>query len=318
MNPPLGLLRTRLDALATAWPLAHAASPLNWTSELARLLDEHRRGGRPVPRFIYPEARPEPELPARLDELAEALSSLGPQAAQLGLFARELGLELRMILAVGSSDFAPLARQRFACAPADDERALAWAALPAAPDDAPAVRSDDEHDPRSLLQQLRARVAALALPVRVVVRPELVALAATGDGVVLVSPGQLLSPHAAVRTALHEVAGHVVPWWERRRGERPAGRQAGERDREEGLALQIEQEAGLLDEQRRKELAWRHVAARMAHEREPFARIVDRMEILDAASPTAVRLAARALRGGGLGRERVYLPALWRLADATA
>lgn len=68
----------------------------------------------------------------------------------------------------------------------------------------------------------------------------------------------------------------------------------------------------MLDASRKKELGLRHTAARMVHEGEPFARIVQCMESMGIAVPEAVRIAARVSRGGGVGRERVYLPWFWR------
>ncbi len=308
MNPASRAAALRLDALARRWPLVHAASPLNWGSEVARLTEARRLGLGGEPRFVYPQDRPDPALPARLSELAAALDhDLDP----LGPVARELADEFSLILAVGSPSFVTLARRRFASSAEADLRARRWASLPLGPDDDERVRSDDPRDPRSLLSAVRALLSSEKLPARVEVRPSLASLAATGDGLVLVAPHRKISPRVARRTALHEVLGHVAPWWQRSSGAVPPGQPPSALDREEGEALRVEQRAGLLDDARRKELGLRHVAACMAHDEEPFGRIVDCMEDMYAGADDAVRLAARALRGGGLGRERVYLPALW-------
>lgn len=308
-------LTPRLGELARSWPLVHAASPLNWASEIARLTEARRRGQVAQPRFVYPESRPDPELPERLGELADALDLRGPEQGGLARSARLLAVELAMIRAIDTPPFCALAQRRFGCSVEDDQRALAWARSDAAPGDSTRVRSDDERDPRSLLSQVRALLTRHALPARVVVRRDLPSLAATGEGLVLVVAGRDLDPQVCLRAALHEVQGHVAPWWERRSGLRPADRLPDALDREEGEALRIEERAGLLDPRRRKELGLRHVAARMAHEARPFDEIASCMEDLDSTVEEAVRIAARAVRGGGLGRERVYLPSLWALAS---
>ncbi len=303
-----------------------AVAPANWSEELRRLTDAALRRIPAEPRFVYDAPRPDPALPGRLDGLAEELESRGaeaptratqtalaPQPAALAAQARGLALDLRLALAVGTPAFLPLARQRFASTAAEDEEAARWAALPAPSPEEETTRSDDERDPRSLLSQLRAEVSARRIPVRVLPRAGLASLAAFGGGVLLVATDRRVGVRAARRTALHEVVGHALPWWQRG-GAPPGGPR--EQDQEEGRALRVEEQAGLLDEGRRKELGLRHVAARMAHEGEGFSRIVACMEDLGSDATTGALIGARALRGGGLGRERVYLPWYWREGGA--
>jgi hypothetical protein len=329
------LIRRALDQLAARCPLVAAATPANWSAEVARLGRARRAGEPAVPAFLYAVPRLPTGAAEALDQLIDELgaleasgqegrphqlSSLGLRAAEIRAIplgalrqrARELRLELALIAAVGSPAFVALARTRFASTPEDDRRALGWAALAASDEeDAPRVRSDDEQDPNSLLSAMRRAVGALRLPVRVAVTRGMGALAATGDGVVLVASDQMLTARDVGRVVLHEVEGHVRPWWARRQGtETP---EAEGPDAEEGRALRIEKDAGFLDRRRRKELGLRHVAAVLAHEERGFDAIADRLAQLGASPTTAVRVAARALRGGGLGRERVYLPELWAL-----
>jgi hypothetical protein len=329
------LIRQALDRLAALCPLVAAATPANWSAEIERLGRARRAGEPATPAFLYGL----PRLPAGgLDALSQLIDELGALEAggqegrptQLSSLrargghspplplgpllrrARELRLEMQMIEAMGSPAFVALARVRFASSPDDDRRALGWASLAVSEEEAPRVRSDDDRDPGSLLSAMRRAVGALRLPVRVAVAPGMGALAATGDGVVLIARDQALTARDVERVVLHEVEGHVRPWWARRQGVQGAeGPENEGPDAEEGRALRIEKDAGHLDRRRRKELGLRHVAAMLAHDEQRFDAIADRLEQLGATPVAAVRIAARALRGGGLGRERVYLPELW-------
>jgi hypothetical protein len=95
-------------------------------------------------------------------------------------------------------------------------------------------------------------------------------------------------------------------------------------DDQEGRALAIEQRAGLLGPARRVELARRHLACRTVAAGADF--VESQRALMNAGAPLddALRIAARAHRGGGrrgggccaggLARERVYLPAMLRVA----
>jgi hypothetical protein len=85
-------------------------------------------------------------------------------------------------------------------------------------------------------------------------------------------------------------------------------------DEQEGRALFLEHEAGVLDPGRRLELARRHLACRLLERGADFVETV-RVLARDRGTPLAdaLRIAARAHRGGGLGREIVYLPSLLRV-----
>lgn len=319
MHPPapnLLSLARQIAQLSSAAPLVHAASPYNWDDELARLSAARRAGGSPQPAFLYRPVAIDAAAIDALDVLGGQLAGLGAPFAMLAGRAREAALELRLAAAIGTPALLPLARARFVSDEADDARAAQWAALPATDDedDEPKLLSCDEREPMSLVSVMRRAVGEKRLPMRVVVREGMASLAATGDGVLLVAKGRRVGQRDVLRTVLHEIEGHAVPWLERQNGLLPPSiRPAGAADAEEGKALLIEHEAGFLDRSRRKELGLRHVAACMAHDEAPFALIADRLEALGASSSVAVRVAARALRGGGLGRERVYLPWLWRL-----
>src|SRR5262249_10654130 len=146
----------------------------------------------------------------------------------------------------------------------------------------------------------------------VMVSPNLASLAATGDGFVQIAADRWMSRRDVQRTVLHEIDGHVLP---RLAGERAAlgifgvGTAWGSGD-QEGRALALERRMGFLEPGRRRELALRHVAARSVEAGADFTSTA--RFLLDQGAPLedALRIAARVHRGGGLGREAVYLPAL--------
>ena len=240
--------------------------------------------------------------------------------------ARELALESAVCEHAGRPGFWEAARRRYSTRDAfdgdADGLAAGWLAeAPALPPPAvDLVMSDDDRDPRSLVARLRAEVGARKLAVRVVVLRDLASIAATGEGVIQVVAGRPLSTRDVERTVLHEIEGHAIP---RARGAvAPLGLfavgTARGGDDQEGRALHLERAAGFLDGPRRRELALRHVAARAV---ERAADFVETARLLLAHGPPigdALRIAARAHRGGGLGREAVYLPALLRVEDAIA
>jgi hypothetical protein len=180
--------------------------------------------------------------------------------------------------------------------------------------------SDDERDPHSLVSLLRRRASELGLSVRVEVRARQTAAAVVGDGFVAVRAGQRQGAHEVARIALHELEGHALPR-QRAQSERLALFRVGSAassDDEEGRALWLEQQAGLCDEARCAELALRHVLARAAREGHAFADVCAELRARGAQPERLIDAALRAYRGGGLGRELVYLAALSRVSRAFA
>ncbi|HEY3497632.1 MAG TPA: tyrosine/phenylalanine carboxypeptidase domain-containing protein, partial [Polyangiaceae bacterium] len=180
--------------------------------------------------------------------------------------------------------------------------------------------SDDTADPASLARVLARRARELGLPLRVEVRASQLATAATGEGIVVVRPGVMLSAAAGERIAVHELLGHALP---RARALHAPFRlfragTARSADHEEGRALLAERRAGLLDPERRRELALRHRAALAVRDGAEPHETVARLEALGASRDAARELARRAHRGGGLARELVYLPALFAVESALA
>jgi hypothetical protein len=145
----------------------------------------------------------------------------------------------------------------------------------------------------------------------------LVSLAAVADGVVRVRAGARLSERASRRIALHEVEGHVRPRvvGQVLGGVFAAGAARASED-EEGRAILLEEQAGLLDEARRKELGRRYLAAESLRHGAEFWDTVTLLGQRGATLDAAVELSTRVHRGGGLGRESIYLLGYQRVASA--
>jgi hypothetical protein len=299
------------------------ATPTNLRAELAALEVDFRRGREREPEFRYDPALPN-AVDGELCQLADRLDRLGDPLADLyAARARELALEHRLCCAVGTASFWALARRRYRWRDqhdsAADTLARAWLAEGDSADhEEHTVTSDDDRDPRSLISRMRREIGARRLPVRVVATERLSALAATGHAVIFVAAGRKVRVTDVERTVLHEIEGHALP---RQRSEEldltifRIGTAYGSDD-QEGRALAIEEQGGWLDGQRRRELARRHVACRMVESRIGFVDVVRELVALGTPLRDALRVAARAHRGGGLAREAVYLPGYLRVSAA--
>jgi hypothetical protein len=236
--------------------------------------------------------------------------------------AREIDREAAIVEAIGTADFEARAALRF---PLDrtptgaraESSAAAWAVLTPRRDEA-LVAADDERDPRSLVNAVNALIGSLRLPTRVVWVPDLASAAAAGDGVILLRPSVLHTETSARRIALHEVVGHALPRIRARTealGLFRVGSASGADD-EEGRALLLEERHGLLSDERRRELAVRHLGACAVRRGADWVELVRLILGHGFAVRDAIRPAARIARGGGLAREIIYLPALGRVRAA--
>jgi hypothetical protein len=313
------------DAARLVRPIA-ASTPANFAAELERLRAAWDAGREEAPRFAYTPARPLGALGDALDELATGLELEGPLGALYAARARELAIEAAISDHAGRPGLWGAARRRYA--PRDgfdaaaDTLAATWLAGrdDAQLDPGPVVTTDDERDPRSLVARLRAEIGARRLPIRVAVIRDLASLAATGEGVVQVVAARSLTVRDVERTVLHELEGHALPRLRAeaaRLGLFALGTARGSDD-QEGRALHLERAAGFLDGPRRRELALRHLAARAVERGADFVDTARLCRAHGAPVADALRIAGRVHRGGGLGREAVYLPALLRVEDAIA
>jgi hypothetical protein len=316
----------RLKQLETTIALLDRVRPLNLTSELTRQTRGFEGGQRLEPHFAYGPRVQLREPRRELLELATRLDAQDTEARLLAERARELELEAELAEHVGEPAFAALARRRF---PLPDVPAVTaklaeqFLTAPAGTKSAESSEllhdSNDARDPHSLWSELSRRLQAERWAVRIEVVVGLVSLAAVADGVVRVRAGARLSAETARRIALHEVEGHVRP---RISGQLLGGvfvaGSARASEDEEGRAILLEERAGLLDAERRRDLARRFLAAESLRGGAEFWDTVALLGQRGATLPSAVELASRVHRGGGLGRELIYLVGYQRVAVALA
>jgi hypothetical protein len=294
-------------------------TPENLDAELAALREAFSAGRPRRPRFRYRAAHGDPT--STLAAAAAAWRPHGDLGAVYADRAEELLLEAALCREVDRPGFGTLAARRYpASGPhyeAADALARSWLARAGDPR-ARTIVSDDDQDPRSLINRLRAEIGARRLAVRVRVVPRLSSLAATGPGIVYVAAGTPMHERDVERTVHHEIVGHVLP---RLRAARCslgifAFGTAGGTDDQEGRALWLEQGAGYLDDERCAELARRHLAGRCVREGRDFVETVQALQAKATPLTDALRIAARSHRGGGLARELVYLPTMLRVQAA--
>lgn len=303
--------------------LLERTRPLGFAREFQRLLSAWQSGHQDAPTLHYARGRSLESLKHRLSTAAEQSAGESVESWWLAERAGELLLEARIADAVGTPPFNALARMRFASpngksATQLESTARQWVAEGAAVERGePCFRSDDRNAPSSLWSMLSKRIGSLHLPVRLRVDDGLVSVAACGQDLVVVRGNAWLTARAAARITEHEVSGHLLP--------RLAAKSrtdilrcgcAGANDDEEGRALLIECRLGLMDPWRRAELGSRHLACAYLRRGATFVEAVRDLSELGAPLDTAIRSVLRASRGGGLGREIIYLPAMHRLGRA--
>lgn len=336
--PPIAITRP-LDALLRAaserFAVLACATPTNAAREQERLVEEWSTGRESSPRWTPPVVD-RPALQATMRDVARAHAAVAhssdPWLRAYAARLEELSLDLDLVDASFGAAVIATARRRFATT-ADDARgaeilARSWIATPAPIDEERAIETDDERHPASLVQQMRRAISSNRIGARVIVRDRIGALAAAGDGVVVVARGRRATAREAARVVLHEIEGHVLPR-ERARSVGPGLRalgSAGSSEDEEGRALALEASTNMLDARRMRTLAARHVAAAIVerggsfHDTTRTLRDAHGLRIDDALS-----IASRVMRGaferggdvfGGVMRERVYLPAFVRVTAA--
>lgn len=178
----------------------------------------------------------------------------------------------------------------------------------------PAASSDgvNLHD----LMLAYAKHVGLHIAVRV--DPDLIANAAVGERTVFIAD-RLFGAHEAQRLATHEVYGHLVSAFNGRTqalGIFAIGT-AGSYGDQEGVAIYLEELAGLFDPCRQRTLAGRLLATHAMHAGVSFG---DAARTLvtehDFSAAGAVTLCERAFRAGGVARDAVYLTSWLRVRRA--
>ena len=319
-TPPLQNAQQLLLRAEAEIRLIDRVQPSNASAEREALIAAWGAGKPRAPRFEY---RPRPAFGALRGELENAATSLtafGPLGALYAARARELEVEASAAEHIDSESFTVHSARRYPVETSTDaDAADKWAARWISASDRESTtlhRSDDRADLRSLFSTLER--ATEGLPVRVEIRPNQAAAAAVGEGFIGVRPGLWHTEREVLRIVLHEVEGHARPRVSAQR--EPLGLfrvgSAGSNDDEEGRALLLERRAGVLEGARRRELARRHIAARNVRAGTSFVGTVTDLLSLGQDIANAVEAACRAYRGGGLGREYVYLVALSRVERA--
>lgn len=303
--------------------LIRAVTATNAVRELQRLERAWRAGEEAAPSWRYFPVTVRDELRGALERLAESIEDHPPLGPIYAARARELALELELMSEVASVRFRTLAARRFVLEGPEAEKdraradalAAAWVKTPWEASEERLVKSDDASDPESLLSMLRAEIGRRQLPLRVVVQPGLLSLAAVADDFIVIAEGREIHPSDAARTVLHEIEAHALPRL-RANGERLgifALGTAGGLDDQEGRALVLERRSGHFQPSRLRELGFRHLAAVATLEGSSFVETVRMLREKSAPLSLALRIAARVQRGGGLAREIVYLPGFVRV-----
>lgn len=315
---------TSLAAATQRLRVIAANTPSNLREELDRLALAWRQGDAIDAQFIYEPRVDHTELRRALSAASSDLEQQGALGSLYAARARELDEEAALCEEAGGPGLWKAARRRYARRDQFDGQADALAdawlcgrVVPAPEDEA---RSDDERDPGSLLCRLREEIGRRRLPLRVLINENLASLAAVGDGFVQIVANRRMSRRDVERTVLHEIEGHVLPRLAAAKaaiGIFGIGTARGSDD-QEGRALALERKVGFLDHGRRAELALRHIGARAVEAGADFPSTVRLLLGREASLADALRVAARVHRGGGLGREAVYLPALLRVEAAVA
>jgi uncharacterized protein (TIGR02421 family) len=174
------------------------------------------------------------------------------------------------------------------------------------------------HDGINLRDLMLAYAKHVGLHIAVRVDPDLIANAAVGERTVFIAD-RVFGAHEAQRLATHEVYGHLVSAFNGRTqalGVLAVGT-AGSYGDQEGVAIYLEELAGLLDPCRQRTLAGRLLATHAMHAGVTFgdtARTLVKEHDFSAAA--AVVLCERAFRAGGVARDAVYLTSWLRVRRA--
>jgi uncharacterized protein (TIGR02421 family) len=163
--------------------------------------------------------------------------------------------------------------------------------------------------PGSLQERVLALAARAGLTIKVSIEPGLVARAAAGERTVFLADTRF-GEREARRLAVHEVLGHLVAAANAR--SQPLALlsvgTAGAFEDQEGLALALEELAGLLDARRVRTFAARVLATDAVHEgADPNDVVTLLVGERGLSVDDAIAITERSFRGGGLTRDASYL-----------
>jgi hypothetical protein len=318
-----------LRRLASATRILPFVTAADAGAERERLIRAAARGEPLAAQFRLPDRALPREAWAWLDR-ARVLARGAPASALYEDRLDELEVELALIEALGDTKrVRALAARRFGTG---SERVPTEAGPRPLRDVATHLLAtvDDYDQPRTLpanaakgrpsacaVMEAVARRAGLT-DIEVRVEPRLAAGAAAGERTVLLSD-RSFGVAEARRLAVHEVLGHLVAAANARAQPSrllEAGT-AGSFADQEGLAIALEERAGLLDGRRIRTLAARVLVTCWLHEGRSFSSIVQALMQVHGFPPSdAVRLSERAFRGGGVARDHAYLAGFLRVRRA--
>ena len=257
-----------------------------------------------------------PLYAARIEELELELSllaSVGDPGAVRPIAARLYGKgDLPVPLGASQRPVRDVARRLLADVAHEREEEV----LPAEAEEEEEEEEEEEAVSAAGLMHDAAQHARLEIQVKIDAR--LVSDAAAGERTVYLADRRFGARQAA-RLAVHEVLGHLLSGANGRA--QPLGvlalGTAGSFADQEGVAIYLEEEAGLLDGHRVRTLAARVLATDSMHEGASFhetVRMLHREYGFSALD--AVVMGLRAHRGGGVARDAVYLSAWLRVRHA--
>lgn len=187
-----------------------------------------------------------------------------------------------------------------------------------APGEEPRTIPASSTDGVNLRDLMLAYAKHVGLEIAVRVDPRLIANAAVGERTVFIAD-RLFGAHEAQRLATHEVYGHLVSGFNgraQRLGVFAIGTEGSYGD-QEGVAILLEELAGLLSSNRLRTLAGRLLATYAMHAGVSFGDVARTMVVQhDFSAPEAVVLCERAFRAGGVARDAVYLTSWLRVRRA--
>ena len=325
----------RLDALIVlvhgAAQVLPALTPQNGATERARLIDALTRGQRVEPQFVYAPRKTERVVHESL-AAARSLAHVSPAAALYLARLDELELELRILEAIGDPRAVrPLAAQRYGTGAMSMTLGARTTTVAAAARDILATTARPAPEPRTLpaddtrggpsaaaIVREIARAASVDVVVRV--EPRLAAAAASGERMVLLA-ARSFGPREALRIAVHEVLGHLVSALNARVQplrllEIGTANSFGD---QEGVALVLEEDVGVLDTGRVRTLAVRVLATDAMHAGMAFGDCALLLLRDHGLAPDAsIAVTERAFRGGGVARDAGYLRGWWHVRSAIA
>ena len=301
----------------------------NAVEERRRLIDAVTRDAPAVPRWELGRPRQTSAARRSLAQIASVVEPLLPATLRALYLARidELEVDLAILDALGDPRVRALAARRYGRGDREvllDEGAarlsnIARGILSTIGQTAEACEVPAEGR-GSLAGLLRRTAASAGLELEVRVEPRLTAGAATGDRVVYVAARHFGRTEAR-RLAAHEVLGHAVAAANARRHALRLLEigTAGSFADQEGLAIALEERAGALDGARMRTLAARVIVTERLHQGASFADVARGLVKEHGFEPeSAVAIAERAFRGGGVARDASYLWGWLRVSRALA